>query len=154
MARQSNARYISFYTDGSAARKIEVSKPAVKSTLPKKKRRKKIVLYVDPIAILGIMTAVVMTIIMTVSLFMLRDAQAKAVAMEQQAMQLRAENLELQAEYEAGYNLEQVEQTALALGMVPKDQVEHVTLYVQPTPTQKTVSPLAQLWSFLSGLFA
>ena len=74
--------------------------------------------------------------------------------MEQQVAELRAENAALQAEYESGYDLADVERTALALGMVPKEQVEHVTLYVAPAPQQETIGPLAQFWSFLIGLFA
>lgn len=154
MARHNEVRYISFYTDGSAARKMDLYKPAAKTTLPKAKKKKRITLYVDPVAILGIMTAAVMLIIMTVSVFLLKDAQQEALLMERQVAELQAENKALQAEYEDGYDLVEVERTALALGMIPKEQVEHVTLYVQPAPQQQTVGPLAQIWSFLVGLFA
>lgn len=153
MARQ-DVRYIRFYTDGSTARKVETSRPAVKKQLPKQKKRKKIVLYVDPIAIFGIMTAVVMLVIMTVSMVMLHNAENRAVAMEQRVVELQAEHDALVEEYEAGYDLAQVEKTALALGMVPKEQVEHVTLYVGAAPQEQPVTLWNQILSFLSGLFA
>ena len=153
MARQTD-RYIRFYTDGSAARKMETSKPAAKPKLPKAKKKKKIVLYVDPIAILGIMTAAVILVVMTVSMVMLHNAQNEALAMEQRVVELQAENDALQAEYESGYDLAEVEKTALALGMVPKEQVEHVTLYVQAPAEDQTVGAWGQIWAFLTGLFA
>ena len=62
MARQPDVQYIRFYTDGSAARKVEVAGPVRNSALPQKPRKKKkIVLYVDPLAILGIFTAVILS---------------------------------------------------------------------------------------------
>ena len=155
MARQTDVRYIRFYTDGSAARKVDIVKPAPRTTLPQRsKKQKKIVLFVDPVAILGIVTAVVMVIIMTASLFMLNAAEDRATAMEHRVEVMQQENEALQAEYEASYDIEQVEQTALALGMVPKDQVEHIQLYVDVPVNSETPGTWDQIWSFLTGLFA
>lgn len=154
MARQTDVRYVRFYTDGSVARKMDIVRPAAKTTLPKKRKQKKIVLHVDPVAILGTLAAVMMLVIMMVSLFMYVEERNKAEAMELRVAQMQAENEKLQAEFDAGYDIETVEKTALALGMVPEEQVTHVKLEVkQPTP-EKEPSAWTQFVAMLAGLFA
>ena len=155
MAQRTDIRYVRLYTDGTAARKLDVARPAAKTTLPRKaKKQKKIILHVDPIAILGTITAMVMLVIMVVSMFMLRDAENRATAMEQRVEKVLMENQELQKEYESGYDLEQVERTALALGMVPKAEVQHVKLHVQVPQVQTPDTAWDQFVAFLTGLFA
>ena len=154
MARQFDVQYISAYTDGSAARKLELPKPR-KSTRrkPSARRSKKIVLYVDPLAILGILVAGIMMIALTVGVCKLVDARQEMLAMDSYVQTLRQENAQLQEEYEAGYDLEDVRQTALALGMVPAEQAQHVQVQVQiPQPEQP--SGWEQIRTFLAGLFA
>ena len=153
MARYPTVQYVSLYTDGSAARKLELNVPVRKTQAKVKKNSKRITVYVDPVAFLGIATAVVMLVVMAVSFFQLQSVQQEAAVMTSYVQQLRAENKALQAEYQEGFDLEQVSRTAQALGMVSKDQVQHVTLQVQP---QEVVQPgtWQRIVTFLSGLFA
>ena len=154
MARQFDVQYISAYTDGSAARKLELPKPR-KSTRkrPTARRSRKIVLYVDPMAILGILVAGVMMIALTVGVCKLVNARQEMLAMDSYVQTLREENAALQQEYDAGYDLENVRQTALALGMVPAEQAQHMQVQVQ-VPQPKEPSGWEQLRTFLAGLFA
>ncbi|MBR5529805.1 MAG: hypothetical protein IKU57_04960 [Oscillospiraceae bacterium] len=154
MARYPSVQYVSLYTDGSAARKLEVQTPVRKETRAKAKKQKKIVLYVDPVAILGIATAVIMLAIMAVSFVQLRGTQQEAAAMSSYVQELRAENKALRAEFEAGYDAEQIAYTAEALGMVPMDQVEHVKLDIEPQTTQEPAGVWDRVTAFLTGLFA
>ena len=154
MAQQTEVRYVRFYTDGSTARKLDVMRPAAKTTLPKKRKQKKILLAVDPVAILGTLAAIAMLIIMLVSLFLYVEERNKAEIMEQRVAEMRVENEKLQAEYEAGYDIDTVEKTALALGMVPEEQVTHVKLEVKQPAPEKEPSAWAQFVAMLSGLFA
>jgi len=159
MARQPDVKYIRFYTDGSAARKVEVANPVRKSAVSKKPRKqKKIVLYVDPLAILGIFTAVVMLAVMLSSMVLLKNAKAETMAMEQYVAQLREENAALQNEHEAGYDIKEVERTALALGMIPAEQAQHVTLEKNPAPAVQLEAEKPDTWDWiytlLTGLFA
>lgn len=159
MVRHPEVQYIRFYTDGSAARKVEVANPVRKTkTVPKTRKKKKIVLYVDPLAILGILTAVVMVIVMLCSMAKLEEAEAETAAMEQYVAQLREENAMLQDEYEAGYDIQEVERTALALGMIPMEQAQHVTLEKPSTPAVQLETRETDAWdwiyTFLAGLFA
>ena len=153
MARYPTVQYVSLYTDGSAARKLELNVPVRNKTCAKVKKNKRITVYVDPVAILGIVTAVVMLAVMAVSVFQLWDAQQEAAVMSSYVQELRAENKALRTEFEAGYDVEQISHTAQALGMVTKDQVRHVTLQVQPQQTVQPVSLWARICAFLSGLF-
>ena len=159
MARQPDVKYVRFYTDGSAARKVEVAGPIRKNALPPKTRKKKkIVLYVDPLAILGIFTAIIMLTIMFSSMAMLQNAKAETAAMEQYVTQLREENATLQNEYEDGYDIREVERTALALGMIPMEQAQHVTLEKDPAPVVQLEERQTDTWDWiytlLTGLFA
>ena len=154
MAQRLDVRYIRMYTDGSAARKIEVAGPSHKPAIPRPKKKKKIILHVDPVAIFGIMTAVVMLIIMMVSMGMLMDAQENTRAMESYVEKLQTENQRLRTEYEEGYDVAEVERTALALGMVPREQVRHVNLSVKTPNTAPTADAWDQIYVFLAGLFA
>ena len=113
MARQPDVRYIRLYTDGSAARKMEVAAPVKTAKRNRPRKQKRILVFVDPVAILGILTAVVMLIVMFTSMHMLKQARYETAQMEQYVASLQEENKLLQEEFEAGYDLETVEQTAL-----------------------------------------
>jgi len=63
------------------------------------------------------------------------------------------ENAELMTAYQEGYDLEEVETMALALGMVPNTQVRTVRMDV-PGVAEETSGPWEQVWIFLTGLFA
>ena len=153
MARYPSVQYVSLYTDGSAARQLELNVPTRKAPKAKVKKNKRITVYVDPVAFLGIATAVVMLVVMAVSFFQLQGVRQEAAAMSSYVQELRAENKALRAEFEAGFNLEEVNHTAQALGMVSKDQVRHVNLQVQQE-AQQPVGAWERMVTFLTGLFA
>ena len=153
MARQLDVRYINFYTDGSAARKVAPVEPLKPVKLPRAKKRRRIVVRIDPVATAGIVLSVVMLVLMCVGVAQLKQAQAEAAVMADYVDTLRQEQEVLRATYENGYDLAEVEKTALALGMVPADQVTRITLKV---PEQITEKPGAweRFYTFLTGLFA
>ena len=55
MAKKSDVRYIRYYTVGSAARELSPPVPQQPKPVVKPRKAKKIVLFIDPVAILGIM---------------------------------------------------------------------------------------------------
>ena len=155
MARYPSVQYVSLYTDGSAARKLNLHVPVQKPRAKAKVRKnKRITLYIDPVAFLGIATAVVMLVVMAVSFFQLRGVQQEAAVMNAYVQELRAENKALRAEFREGFSVEEIGHTAQALGMVPKNEVRHVKVQVQPQQTVQPVSAWARVCTFLSGLFA
>ena len=154
MAQKLNVQYIRFYTDGSAAHKVAPVAPIETMKLPKVKKQKKIVLRVDPVSVAAIVMAAVMLVLMVVGVTQLRGARQDAEVMEAYANTLRQENVRLSAEYSNGYDLEQIEKTALALGLVPQEQVRHISLQVPQIQEEETPGAWERFYIFLTGLFA
>lgn len=154
MAQLSKVQYVQYYTDGSAARKMAPKTPLKTAKLPRAKRQKRLTIYVDPLAIAGIALALVMLVLMVIGVVQLRSAQAETVAMAKYVDSLEQENQLLQNTYTSGYELEEVERVALALGMVPEEQVQHITLPMPAVQLQEESNGFNQFWSFLAGLFA
>ena len=155
MARQAAIQYVQFYTVGNAARKLEVKQPVAPKRMPKVKKQTNTVIRIDPVAILGIFTAVLMLTLMVVGFFGLNSAQQENAIMQQQVSSLQAENKTLQNVYQSSYDIDEVERTALALGFVPKDQVEQIPIEVAVTqPVEENTDLWTEISAFLTGLFA
>ncbi len=154
MAQHVNVQYVQFYTQGSAARRVM---PAISSyfrPLPQIKKRKVQRIYVDPVAALGIVVAVCMLVMMAVGVSQLQAEQQKSAAMEEYVQRLEIENQQLQAEYAASCDLDAVEKTALALGMIPQQEATHISIEVEPPQTQEPITLWSRIGTFLTGLFA
>ena len=156
MAQSVDVRYVQFYTHGSAAKRIAPAAIPLISALPKPKKRKIQRIYVDPVATLGIVVAVCMLIMMAVGVSQLRVEQQKTAQMMSYVEQLQQENASLQAEYLAECNMEEVEKTALALGMIPLEDAIYTPIEVEIPALDSTQQ--ASIWqrigTFLTGLFA
>lgn len=155
MAQRRPIEYVQFYTLGSAAQKVEVAKPQLAEPVflpPVIRKRKKV--FVDPVAIFGVVVAVCMLITMFVGVGHLRQVRQDADAMEQYVLYLQQVNQEKKDKYHQAYTLEEIEKTALALGMVPMDQVAHQTIDVTPVASEEEPTVLESFGTFLSGLFA
>ena len=154
MAQLSKVQYVQFYTEGSAARKLDLKVPGIQEARPRPRKQKRIKLYVDPVAIAGILVAAVMLILMVVGVFQLRDAQAERSILAKQVADLEQEHALLQNAYTSGYKLEDIEQTAQALGLVPEEQVRHIILDSYPVSVEEEADGWNGFWAFLTGLFA
>ena len=154
MAQRLEIQYIRFDTDGSAARQPAPVSRQKQVSKPRPRRQKQPVLYIDPVAILGVAVAAVMLVAMLVSLVQFYQAQQELQTMQSYVQELFQENQQLQEMYDSGYDLEEVLRVAEALGMVPRDQVESILLQM-PAPE---APPQPTFWekisTFLSGLFA
>ena len=156
MAQKHEIVYVNYYTDGSAARKLA---PAFPQAQPRKKQNpkghRKTVLYLDPVAVCSLIVAAVLLVMMAVGLTHLQNAQAEAQRMDQYLDQLTAENNRLKQEFDTNVDLETVEKTALAMGMVPKDQVQTVEIMVNEIHIEApTVTIWDQMYAILANLFA
>ena len=156
MARQPDIQYIRFTTDGSAARKAEFLAPLKTIRLPKvkKQKQKRITVHIDPFAFAGIAMAAVMFLLMVVGVIRLNAAQEQLAMMSGYVETLSEENIQLRASFEEGCDLEQIERTALALGYVPQEQVEHITIQIPAPVVEQEQSGWERLYTFLGGLFA
>ena len=155
MARQPDIQYVHFYTDGSAARKLELLPKKNKTAAPvpqrpRVRREKKTVVAVDPISVFATLVAGIMLIAMAVGMLQLGGINAENQKLEAYVTELRTENASLRAEYEAGYDLKDVEQKALEMGLVPMDQVEKVVIEVP----QIVEEPQPTLWENIGAFFS
>lgn len=158
MARQPDIQYVRFYTDGSAARKIELQPEKKKNNVPvpqrpRVRRQQKTVVHVDPISMFAVLVAGVMLIAMAVGMLQLGAINAENARMESYVEELRTENAQLRAEYEAGYDLKDVEQKALEMGLVPVDEVEKVIIEVPEDVTEPEPTLWENVGAFFSELF-
>ncbi len=156
MANQPDIQYVRFYTDGSAARVLEPAPKKKKVPLPKprKRRPERLVIRLDPVSLLAMAVAGFMLVTMAIGMIRLGIAKSEAAEMEAYAAQLRAENAQLQEEFESGFDLEEIERKALAMGLVPKDQVEHITIQVQPPEAEEAPTAWETFCAFVKELFA
>lgn len=154
MAQKPDIQYIRFYTEGSAARQVAPLSSVKKALLPKPRKLKRRNLYIDPVATLGIAVAVCMLVLMAVGIFRFRAAQQETLAMEQYVQQLNLENQTLTDSYEAGFDLAEIEKTAMALGMIPKEEVQQVTIQLSAPAAEEPVGVWERIGMFLTGLFA
>ena len=157
MAQRPDIQYVTqFYTYGSEAKVLEL-KPAHKQKkmpLPKAKPQQKIRIMVDPVAWCGIALAVVMIVLMVFSVQNYLDACADLDIMTTHVIELQNVNVQKQQEYTSLYDLADIEEKALALGMIPMEQAQVYTIHpVLPEPEPETPWWENISW-FLKGLFA
>ena len=151
MARKASIQYVSLYSDGSAARQLEL-KPVKKHVkLPVPRRAKRKVVYVDPVAITGIVVAVVMLIVMLVGMIQFGAAHSRQMELENYVISLQQKNESLEETYHNGYDPEEIRSIALARGMIPAEQAHVLYVPSQQTEPQEEVKTL---WMVLVDLFA
>lgn len=160
MALQPDIQYVPFYyVEGSAARKVEHRATPAKAApvpTPKRRRSRRKTVAVDPVAITGLLVVVVLMCAMVVGFAQYSASLERNAQMSQYISELEAENAQLQQQYQDGYDLEDIQDIAGALGMVPAEDVEQITIDVE-LPQQETEAQLS-FWesvaTFLAGLFA
>ena len=155
MARKPDIQYVRYYTDGSAARQLEVYSPRKnKTAAPRPRKQKGYVIYVDPLAVGGILLAAVMLVMMLVSSIRLVVARQELSDAQAYVTTLTQSNEQLRKTYDASYDLEEVEKSALALGMIPISQattiyvdVEEDVVVEEPTFWDRMTAKLSELFA-------
>ena len=156
MSQKPKIQYVGqFYIHGSEARQLELQeKKKAKSKLPLERLRKVEVIYLDPVAIFGIVTALVMLTVMILGVLQIRDDWQEYRVMSNYVSRLNSENAEMWADYRSQYDLEDIRVKAQALGMVPKSELEVRTVYVTIPQPEPEITWLEEIQWFLSGLLA
>jgi len=133
MASKVQSRYIQFYTDGTAAKQLITTAPALPlpKTAPAIRKRRRAVIYLDPVAVLGIVVAVIMLITMLVGVSVLNEARAESSKMAGYLSDLANENADLQNEYYEQYDADAVRQQVLAMGFVPIEEAARISVPAQ-----------------------
>ena len=156
MSQKPKIQYVGqFYIHGSEARQLELQeKKKAKSKLPLERLRKLEVIYLDPVAIFGIVTALVMLTVMILGVLQIQDDWEEYRVMSNYVSRLNSENAQMQADYRSQYDLEDIRVKAQALGMVPKSELEVRTVYVTIPQPEPEMTWLEEIQWFLSGLCA
>lgn len=162
MAWKPEVEYIRYYTDGSAARKPEFFRRKPKTALPEEQEAPVREITVDPLAVFGIVAAVVLLALMISGMMTLRTEQMKLQQMEEYVASLETENRQLTGAYEAELDLTQIRQQALILGMIPIEEARHITISVAEPEAETSVEEAPEenvsLWArvetFLEDIFA
>lgn len=155
MARQYEVRYINQYVSGNIACQPE-KKPNKRSTaqLPKMKRKHKQQVTVDVFALCSIAVAVVLAVMMTVGLVQMNRAKEEAQILKNYVNTLQFENKALKDTYTSGYDLEEIREIAITMGMVPVEAVPHLQMQVVTPQTVKEPTAWENFWAFMVGMFA
>jgi hypothetical protein len=107
------------------------------------------------VALLGCTVALVLAVLMVVGLVQVTQVSAQVRKAEQDIVALELEHEKLEEIYRSGYDLEQIREEALAMGMIPKEQAETITVQIRlPEPVPAEPSVFEQVWTFLTSLFA
>lgn len=158
MAQQLDVRYVRYCTDGNAARKVAPVQEFKTAKLPKAKKQAVQVIRIDPFALAGIVLSAVMAVLLIVGVFLWGDARGDAREMAAYTRYLEQQNAELTVSYHSSYDPAEVEQTAIALGMVPRAQATQVTLQLPETEAVAEEAEEVSLWdsiyTFFAGLLA
>lgn len=154
MAQKLDVRYVHYYTDGSAARKLAPVQPFKTLRLPRVDQKKQRVIRIDPFATAGIVIAAVMLIVMSIGVCRFVKLQHDVTQMESYVQTLKTENSELTDTYRESYDLEEVRKTVVALGFVPREAVKHVTVQLPEAQDGEKPGVFEKFGTFLTGLFA
>ena len=153
-----NIEYIQkFYSYGSEAKVVEfkpVYETPAKPAVPKREKEAITTICIDPVAFCGIMVAVVMLVVMVAGVIQYGVICQDHAVMANYVNELRAENVQLQHQYNALYDLEKVDTTARALGMIPVSEAQTISIHVEVPVRQPEPTIIDNVIWFLSGLFA
>ena len=157
MVQKPDIQYVTqFYSYGSEAKVLEL-KPVQKKqkkALPIAKPQQKIRIAVDPVAVAGILLAVVMIFVMAVSVNSYLETCDEYRTMTKRVITLQNINVEKQQDYKSLYDLDDIREKALALGMIPLEEAQVFTI----TPVIPEPEPEPAWWEniswFMKGLFA
>lgn len=157
MANKPEIQYVGqFYVYGSEAkelaRKKEHKKANTKLPLHYFERVRKI--YVDALALVSLLTAGVLLVAMVMGALSLQTAWQELDVARQYVYELEDTNRVLTAEYRSGYDLEEIRSAAIALGMVPVEQVQVKPLTVTMPVVEPEPTWVEDIFWFLNGLFA
>ena len=156
MAKKPEIQYVGqFYVYGSEAQ-VVAPKKRKQFQLPKPRLELEKIekIYVDPVALIGLAVAVVMLVCMVVGACQIRTCWREYETMSHYVSELQRENARLEHNYHISYDLADVEAKALAMGLVPMEEIPTMSVRVTiPTPEAEETTWDELVW-FVKGLFA
>ncbi len=157
MTRKPTIQYVGqFYVHGSEARQLapEPKRKRPKTTLPMVPAEKIQQISIDPVAIVGLVVAVVMLVTLAAGTMALQNAWQEYEAMEHYVVELRRENARLAMEYRESYDLEEIRTRAHTMGLIPRAEAQVMTVAVSVPEMETEPTAWENMVWFLKGLFA
>lgn len=157
MTQKPKIQYIGqFYVHGSEARAaaLKEKQKKARTVLPLAKLEQITEIRVEPVAVVSIVLAAALLVAMIVGTVGLYGELESYHAMAEYADRLNQENVALLEDFRGSYSLSEIEIRALALGMVPQDQVKTVTITLTPPAAAAEETWIDDLVWFFEGLFA
>ncbi len=158
MVQKPKIQYIGqFYVHGSEAKALELEQQRqrrkAKTQLPLAQLERIEKVYIDPVAVIGIAVAVIMLITMVIGAVQIRDDWKAYETVANYVSHLQRENVRLTHTYRSSYDLDDVEMKALALGMVPKKELEVVTVTITHPEPEAELTLEDEILRFWYGLW-
>ena len=156
MARKPDIQYIGqFYVHGSEAKELaqqETTRRA-KTKLPLARIENVQKIYVDPVAICGILVAITMLVVMVFGALQIHNAWTSYEAVSETLNELQRQHAVLEHGYRGSYDLEDIRLKALSMGMIPAAEAETMTISVNVPVHQPEPTWWEDVQWFLDGLF-
>jgi len=145
-----------FYVHGSEARAIELQeqKRQAKTKLPLARIQRIEKIYVDPVALVGIAVAVVMLVTMVLGAVQIKRDWDQYEQVSAYVSELKKENARKNHAYRLSYDLEDIKSKALAMGLVPKSELQTMTVTVSVPEPEVELTRMEEIRLFLEGMFA
>ena len=145
-----------FYVHGSEARQLQLQeeKRQAKTKLPLARIQQIEKVYVDPVALAGIAVAVVMLVTMVLGAVQIKRDWEQYEQVSAYVSELKKENARKNHAYRLSYDLKDIESKALAMGLVPKSELQTATVVVTIPEPEPEMTRLDEIRFFLEGLFA
>ena len=157
MAQKPEIQYVGqFYVHGSEAKKLarKTEQKKAKTELPLHRFERIRKVHVDVLAISSILIAAVLMVTMVMGTLSLQSSWQELRIAQEYVYELESANATLAAQYRSGYDLDEVRSAAIALGMIPVEEAQVVSLRVTVPEVQPEPTLLDDIVWFLEGLFA
>ena len=131
MVRKPDIQYIDkFYVHGSEARVLELKpqKNKTKTVLPSFAPQKETVVRIDVLSLCAIAVAVSLVVLMVVGCIQLKASYERYEVMSDYVISLQNENVKLSEKYYAGFDPTDIYWKATALGMIPMEDAQTMTI--------------------------
>ena len=145
-----------FYVHGSEARALQLQeqKRQAKTKLPLARIQKIEKIYVDPVALAGILVSVVMLVTMVLGAVQIKRDWDQYEQVSAYVSELKKENARKNHAYHLSYDLEDIKSKALAMGLVPKSELQTMAVTVTVPEKEPELTRTEEIRFFLEGLFA
>lgn len=155
MAQKTKIQYVGqFYVYGSEAPQPQSQPKKTRSKRPELHLERFQKVYIDPVALCGVLIAIVMLSVLIAGAYHLRDTRAAYDQMKTQLSDLKRENARLSHTYRTSYDLEDIREQAKKIGMVDAEEADRFTVFFSVPKEEKNPTAWDEFVWLLSGLFS